>query len=92
MGKRCTQFISAQGQVRLIATVDGYFYFRLMSHRDDDDLGNIKAVKLKVTVISWTVNDRFVVTAGNDAFVRVWDAGNYDLLHLLKVRVRGKPV
>ncbi|XP_065837497.1 bromodomain and WD repeat-containing protein 3-like isoform X2 [Oscarella lobularis] len=52
--------------------------------KDDDDLGNIKAVKLKVTVISWTVNDRFVVTAGNDAFVRVWDAGNYDLLHLLK--------
>ncbi|KAL3881699.1 hypothetical protein ACJMK2_028102 [Sinanodonta woodiana] len=43
-----------------------------------------KSTKLKVTMVGWNMDDKLVVTAVNDLSLRVWDASNGKLLHILK--------
>ena len=56
-----------------------------VSFSDQDDLFMSRVNKLKVTMISWSCNDRFIITAANDTAVRIWDSTDFSLLHMLRV-------
>ena len=43
--------------------------------------------KLRVTMVSWNLDDTLVVTAVSDFSVKVWHSDTGKLLHVLKVRV-----
>ena len=42
----------------------------------------------KVTMVTWTADDRYVLTAVNDLTVKVWDSYNGHLIHVLKVSAK----
>jgi hypothetical protein len=54
-----------------------------VSFSDQDDLLS-RVNKLKVTMISWSCNDHFIITAANDTAVRIWDSTDFSLLHMLR--------
>jgi WD40 repeat protein len=46
----------------------------------------IEVSKYKVTMVTWTADDQYVLTAVNDLTVRVWNSVTAQLVHVLKVR------
>jgi len=41
--------------------------------------------KYRVTMVSWSTDDEFVITAVNDFSLKVWDSHTGRLLHILQV-------
>jgi len=41
--------------------------------------------KYRVTMVSWSTSDEFVVTAVNDFSLKVWNSHSGQLLHMLQV-------
>ncbi|XP_062510721.1 bromodomain and WD repeat-containing protein 3-like isoform X2 [Corticium candelabrum] len=56
----------------------------MLCRKDHDYLLAARVGKLKVTMISWSCNDRFIITAANDTAVRIWDSNSLSLIHMLK--------
>lgn len=50
-----------------------------------DDSGDWSLPQRKVTMVCWTVDDAFVVTAVSDFTIKVWNASTGQLCHTLKV-------
>ncbi len=46
--------------------------------------------KLKVTIVCWSADDLYVVTAVNDYSLKVWDSHTGKLVQELKVRRTGR--
>lgn len=42
--------------------------------------------KLRVTMVSWNVDDSLVVTAVSDCSIKVWDSYTGKLMHILQVK------
>eukprot|EP00794_Sanderia_malayensis_P000318 gene318-948_t len=47
------------------------------------DEETLKALKLKVTMVGWNLNDSFLVTAITDHSLKVWDGITGDLVHVM---------
>jgi bromodomain and WD repeat domain containing protein 1/3 len=55
-----------------------------MQKRLDEPTEEEAKLKLKVTMVAWTMNDQNVITAVSDFSLRVWDSSTGKLLHCLK--------
>ena len=69
----------------LFTVVNSLAFYDVVYCRDHDYLLAARVGKLKVTMISWSCNDRFIITAANDTAVRIWDSNSLSLIHMLKV-------
>ncbi len=64
-----------------------HLLFPLSTVRPNPDL-QLEEVKtkLKVTMVCWSADDLYVVTAVNDCSLKVWDSHTGELVQELKVR------
>jgi len=43
--------------------------------------------KYRVTMVSWSTDDKFVITAVNDFSLKVWNSHSGQLVHMLQVHI-----